>query len=57
MCLHSMVKAISDICACVQCVVIEAVQASPINWSSRWNKIPPNQKADLYATVSTKILN
>ena len=56
MCLRSIVKAISER-ACVQRVVVEVVRTSPINWSSRWNKIPPNQKADLYATVSTKILN
>ena len=37
----------------MQRVVVEAVRASPINWSSPWNKIPPNLKADLYATVST----
>jgi hypothetical protein len=41
----------------MQRVVVEAVRASPINWSSPWNKIPPNLKADLYATVSTKNSN
>jgi hypothetical protein len=39
---------------CAQRAVVDAVRASPINWSSPWNKIPPNLKADLYATVSTK---
>jgi hypothetical protein len=48
---HSKVKVVSNV---VQRVVVEAVRASPINWSSPWNKIPPNLKADLYATVSIK---